>query len=73
MALCNKLCNALLSGKTTFMSVLLNNGWVTANDPKQAHKKTTRRWFRCFLVARGGIDRVRGYLLKLSIAVDFIT
>jgi len=45
-----------LSGKPTFMSVLLNDGWVTANDPKQAHKKTTRRCFGCFLVARGGIE-----------------
>lgn len=62
LGLCNKLCNAVLSGKPTFMSVLLNDGWVTANDPKQAHKKTTRRWFRWFLVARGGIDQDRGCL-----------
>jgi len=28
-----------LSGKPTFVSVLLNDSWVTANDPKQAHKE----------------------------------
>jgi len=28
-----------LSGKPTFVSVLLNDGWSTANDPKQAHKE----------------------------------
>ena len=39
LGLCNKLCNAVLSGKPTFSSVLLNDGWVTTNDPKQAHKE----------------------------------
>ena len=28
-----------LSGKPTFSSVLLNDGWVTAYDPKQTHKE----------------------------------
>ena len=28
-----------LSGKPTFVSVLLNDGWVTTNDPKQTHKE----------------------------------
>ena len=28
-----------LSGKPTFSSVLLNDGWVTTNDPKQTHKE----------------------------------
>jgi hypothetical protein len=28
-----------LSGKPTFLSALLNDGWVTTNDPKQTHKE----------------------------------
>jgi hypothetical protein len=28
-----------LSGKPTFSSVLLNDGWETAYDPKQTHKE----------------------------------
>ena len=28
-----------LSGKPTFSSVLLKDGWETAYDPKQAHKE----------------------------------
>jgi len=39
LGLCNKLCNAVLSGKPTFSSVLLNDSWVAAGDPKQTHKE----------------------------------
>jgi hypothetical protein len=28
-----------LSGKPTFLSVLLNDGWVTANNPRQTRKE----------------------------------
>ena len=57
-ALCNKLCNAVLSGKPTFVSALLNDGWVAATDPKaDSQRKTTRRWFWNFLVAKSGINQ----------------
>jgi len=37
------------------------NGYVALNDIA-TQIKTTRRWFRCFLVPRGGIDQSWGCL-----------
>ena len=41
-----------LSGKPTFLSVLLNDGWVAANDPKKTFKEKLLGDSWCFLAAR---------------------
>jgi len=45
------------------MKLLTQANFVVLNDiASPTNEKTTRRWFWCFLVARGGIDQGWGCL-----------